>query len=77
MVMVPVFAVLCLAIGGPYSWLGYQHYSAFGGVNVAVQSVLLFLCINLVVCLWELCLCYKYALIRSAHAKREKDGQVC
>lgn len=74
--MVPVAAVLCLAIGGPYLWLGYQHYSTFGGLNVSVQSVLLFLCINLVICLWELCLCYKHTLIRATHAKRVKDGQV-
>ncbi|CAM9247381.1 unnamed protein product [Hapterophycus canaliculatus] len=75
MVMVPVAAVLCLAIGGPYLWLGYQHYSTFDGLNVSVHSVLLFLCINTVVCLWELCLFYKHALIRSTHAKRVKDGQ--
>lgn len=74
--LIPVAAVVCLAIGGPYLWLGYQHYSTFGGLNVAVHSVLLFLCINLVICLWELCLCYKHALIRSTHAKRVKDGQV-
>lgn len=75
--LIPVAAVVCLAVGGPYLWLGYQHYSTFGGVNVAVQSVLLFLCLNLVICLWELCLCYKHALIRSTHAKRVKDGEVC
>lgn len=73
--MIPVAAVVCLAVGGPYLWLGYEHYSAHGGVNLAVHSVLLFLCINLVVCLWELCLCYKYELIRSTHNKRLKDGQ--
>lgn len=77
MVMIPVAAVVCLAVGGPYLWLGYGHYSAHGGINITVHSVLLFLCINLVVCLWELCLCYKYELIRSTHAKRLKDGQVC
>lgn len=76
MMMIPVAAVLCLAIGGPYLWLGYQHYSTYSGVNVGVHSVLLFLCINVVICLWELCLCYKHALIRSTHAKRVKDGQV-
>lgn len=75
--MIPVAAVVCLAVGGPYLWLGYEHYSSHGGVNWAVHSVLLFLCINLVICLWELCLCYKYELIRSTHAKRLKDGQVC
>lgn len=74
--MVPVAAVVCLAIGGPYLLLGYQHYANFGGVNVAVHSVILFLCINLVICLWELCLCYQHAVIRSTHAKRVKDGQV-
>lgn len=74
--MIPVAAVVCLAVGGPYLWLGYEHYSAHGGINLAVHSVLLFLCINLVVCLWELCLCYKYELIRSTHGKRLKDGQV-
>ncbi|CAN0013794.1 unnamed protein product [Ectocarpus sp. 12 AP-2014] len=74
-VMIPVAAVVCLAVGVPYLWLGHQHYAAFGGVNVATQSVLLFLCINVVICLWELCLCYKHALIRSTHAKRVKDGQ--
>eukprot|EP00903_Cladosiphon_okamuranus_P022064 g20291.t1 len=73
--LVPVAAVVCVAIGGPYLWLGYYHYSTFGGVNVAVQSVLLFLCINFVICLWEFCLCYKHALIRETHAKRVKDGQ--
>lgn len=76
MMMIPVAMVVCLAIGGPYLLLGYQHYSTFGGVNFAVQSGLLFLCINLVICLWELCLCYRHALIRSTHAKRVKDGQV-
>ncbi|CBN74943.1 conserved unknown protein [Ectocarpus siliculosus] len=74
-VMIPVAAVVCLAVGVPYLSLGYQHYAAFGGVNVAAQLVLLFLCINVVICLWELCLCYKHALIRSTHAKRVKDGQ--
>lgn len=74
--MIPVAAPLFLSIGGPYLWLGYQHYSTFGGLNVAVHAVLLFLCINLVICLWELVLCYKHALIRSTHAKRVKDGQV-
>ncbi len=74
--MVPVAAVVCLAVGGPYTWLAYQHYSTFGGVNISVQSVMLFLCVNLVICLWELCLCYKHSLIRATHAKRVKDGQV-
>ena len=74
--MIPVAAPLVLSIGGPYLWLGYQHYSTFGGLNVAVHAVLLFLCINLVICLWELILCYNHALIRSTHAKRVKDGQV-
>lgn len=74
--LIPVAAVVCLAIGGPYLWLGYQHYSTFGGLNVAVHSVLLFLCVNLVVCLWEFCLCYKHALVRATHAKRVKDGEV-
>lgn len=78
MAMVPVAVVVCLAVGGPWLWLGYEHYLHVDGViNVSVLSMLLFLCINLVVCLWELCLCYRYNLIRATHAKRVKDGQVC
>lgn len=73
---IPVFAVLCLIVGGPYLCLGWQHYVMTGVVNVAAQSVLLFLCLNFIVCLWELCLCYRYSLIHSTHQKRVKDGQV-
>lgn len=67
--------MLCLIVGGPYLCLGWQHYVMTGVVNVAAQSVLLFLCLNFIVCLWELCLCYRYSLIHSTHQKRVKDGQ--
>lgn len=72
---IPVIAVVSVMIGGPYLCLGWEHYEAYG-LHAAAQGMLLFLCINLIVCLWELCLCYRYDLIRSTHLKRVKDGQV-
>lgn len=75
MTKVPVFLVVCVAVGAPYLLLGWLHFEAFG-LNLRAQGVLLFLCINFVVCLWELCLCYRYSLVRSTHEKRVKDGQV-
>lgn len=76
MASVPVVAVLCLAVGVPYLWFGAQHCLTYGRVNVGAQSVILFLSINLLICLWELCLCYKYRLIRAVHTTRVKEGKV-
>ncbi|CAM9933245.1 unnamed protein product [Discosporangium mesarthrocarpum] len=70
----PVFLFLCVVVGGPYLYLGWEHLKLYGGVNLCAQGLLLFLCINFLICLWELCLCYRYDLIRSTHLKRKKDG---
>ncbi|CAN0395331.1 unnamed protein product [Ascophyllum nodosum] len=75
MATVPVATVICLAVGAPYLWLGSQHYLTHGRLSSGAQSVLLFLSINLLICLWELCLCYKYRLIRSTHTQRVKAGK--
>ncbi|CAM9445434.1 unnamed protein product [Choristocarpus tenellus] len=70
----PVALVVCAAVGLPYICLGGAHLKLYGGINFSVQGLLLFLCINLLICLWELCLCYRYDLIRSTYLKRKKDG---
>ena len=65
---------LSLAIGPAFVYLSLAHYDSYGHVNAQAISLILFLLINILICFWELALCYRYRQIHTEHAKRIKSG---
>ncbi|CAM9620957.1 unnamed protein product [Chrysoparadoxa australica] len=65
--------LLSMALGSVIAGLGYLHIQAHEALNVAALCLILFYPINILICFWELCLCYKYKLIRSVWEKRQKS----
>ena len=61
---------LALGMAPPIVWAGYSHVQEFGVVNWTALALILFLHINLLICVWELCLCYRHTFIRSVVEKR-------
>lgn len=67
------FTWLSFGMGIPIAAASCWHISSYG-VNALALALILFLHINALICLWELCLCYRHSLIRNVVAKREKEG---
>jgi hypothetical protein len=65
---------LTVVLGGAFLALAHKHYEKYGHINVQAQAIVLFLLINILICYWELALCYCYDYINKTHAKRLKSG---
>eukprot|EP00611_Tribonema_gayanum_P012279 TRINITY_DN22905_c0_g1_i1.p1 TRINITY_DN22905_c0_g1~~TRINITY_DN22905_c0_g1_i1.p1 ORF type:complete len:230 (+),score=67.86 TRINITY_DN22905_c0_g1_i1:34-690(+) len=70
-----VAAYLVLIPGPIILWLCHTHASLFGGANPVAFALLGFLVTNVLICFWELCLCYKYSYIRGVYEQRAKDDK--
>lgn len=69
-----VIVWLTVVLGGIFLAMGHAHYEKYGHINFQAQTIILFLLINILICFWELALCYRYDYINKTHAKRLKSG---
>ncbi len=70
----PAIFWLASVMGPSMVYLCWLHKRNFGW-NFLAMAMICFLLVNLLICLWELCLCYKHGLLRSEYAKRQKDEE--
>ncbi len=70
-VKMPAIFWLSLVMGPSIVYLCWLHRRNFGS-NFVAMGMIFFLLVNVLICLWELCLCYKHGLIRSGVAERKK-----
>ncbi len=70
-VKMPAIFWLALVMGPSMVCLCWLHRRNFGW-NFLAMGMICFLLVNILICLWELCLCYKHGLLRSEVAKRKK-----
>jgi hypothetical protein len=61
-------------MGIPIGALCGMHYNLYGQWNVLAQSLIGFLVVNLVICIWELALFYRFDEVERAHERRLKNG---
>lgn len=74
--MLPVVVVLGSVIPS-ILWPCYLHTTEHkDSVNIVALSLIGFLVVNLLICLWELCLCYRFDVIQKVYQKRLKEGQL-
>ncbi len=70
----PAIFWLALVMGPSMVYLCWLHRRNFGWNSLAM-GMICFLLVNMLICLWELCLCYKHEFLRSEFAKRQKSGE--
>ena len=71
-----VWHLLLLGMGAPMAALWAKHLELFGAANPVAAALILFLVVNVVICVWELALAYRHDLIMAVYEKRCKDGPV-
>ncbi len=65
------FIILCIAIGTGVPI--YCHYSQHGVVSWIHCAVAFFLWLNVIICLWEICLFFRIDYIRSQYLKYKEE----
>ncbi len=70
----PAIFWLASVMGPSMVYLCWLHMRNFGW-NFSAMGMICFLLVNVLICLWELCLCYKHELLRSEVAKRQKSEE--
>jgi hypothetical protein len=58
----------------PTAVLCYWHYQLYQTVNILAQSLIFFLVINILICIWELALFYRFDEITTTHTSRVNSG---
>mmetsp|Transcript_5282 Transcript_5282/g.6743 ORF Transcript_5282/g.6743 Transcript_5282/m.6743 type:complete len:230 (+) Transcript_5282:55-744(+) len=68
---------LSILLGPIIAGLGYLHVVREGGeieINPLALSLIFFLPVNVLICFWELVLCYNIKFITKIHEKKKKEG---
>lgn len=68
------FLYLAIVIGVPSLILSLWHVFTYDTINPIAISMIIFLVINTVICVWELVLFYCFNIVEEVHAMRGKQG---
>jgi len=69
-----VFLFVCIVVGVPTLLLSYIHNALYQSINTLTISLIAFLVINILICVWELALYYRFDEIKVTHDARLKSG---
>ncbi len=68
------FSFLGLVIGIPSLVLSLWHINLYGHVNALALSMIVFLMVNTLICVFELSLFYCFDIVEKVHTFRQNNG---